>query len=343
MKIIGSGSNCGNYTSVTLRSGVLEPTFWFYGLNTGAGNSDALNRQPRRDTLQKIRVLANDLQAASVDPAGPPAVLFTGSTAGTNAPLTPVLSFMSISSEFDGISSPQAYSTSQSGSTTLSKRYAPLGAGPYNVRYTRRPENCNNLVADPNVIDYSDNTFLARFRFDNNIYVANCVQLNAAIAAAEGPDPTSIIVTENISGCDAIVNNTESIIMDVVPGKTADIHYLLNPGTGPGYGGGSRTICNFMAASPTLGGTHIASRVTVYPPACLQSAINLISDDPSSVLVAADGSVSTIRPFLDASPVTIGKRFDFRGATNASAHLTTPTAGDATYIGKFQILSLIHI
>ena len=339
VKIIGSGSNCGNYTSVTLRSGVLEPTFWFYGLNTGAGNLDALNRQPRRDTLQKIRVLANDLQAASVDPAGPPAVLFTGSTAGTNAPLTPVLSFMSISSEFDGTTSPQAYSTSQSGSTTLSKRYAPLGAGPYNVRYTRRPENCNNLVADPNVIDYSDNTFLARFRFDNNIYVANCVQLNAAIAAAEGPDPTSIIVTEDIIGCDAIVNNTESIIMDVVPTKTANIHYLLNPGTGPGYGGGSRTICNFMAASPTLGGTHIASRVTVYPPACLQSAINLISDDPASVLVAADGSVSTIRPFLDVSPVTIGKRFDFRGATNATAHLGVPTAGDATYTGKFQLNS----
>lgn len=340
VKIMGSGSSCTNYTSVTLRNTLDEPTIWFYGLSVAVNNLDATNRQPVRDTLSKLRILANDLQAASTNPASAPAVLFTGNTFGDYAPVTPVLSFMSISDQFDGTASPQTYSTSQSGTTVLSKRYAPFVAGPYNVKYTRRPENCSTLVADPNVIDFSDNNWLARFRFDNNIYVANCAQLNGAIAAAEGPDPTSIIITENIIGCDAIVNNTETIIMDVVAGKTADIHYLLNPGTGPGYGGGSNLICAFTS-NITSGGTHIASRVTVYPPACLQTAIDLISSGPNNVLVTANGSTGANIPFTDVSPVTIAKTFDFRGADRLTAHLGFGfiNPGDATYNGKFLLNS----
>jgi hypothetical protein len=340
VKIMGSGSSCSNYTSVTLRNSLDEPTIWFYGLSVAVNNLDATNRQPVRDTLSKLRILANDLQAASINSASAPAVLFTGNTFGDYAPVTPVLSFMSISDQFDGTASPQTYSTSQSGTTVLSKRYAPFVAGPYNVKYTRRPENCSTLVADPNVIDYTDNNFLARFRFDNNIFVANCPQLNAAIAAAEGPDPTSIIITENIIGCDAIVNNTETIIMDVVAGKTADIHYLLNPGTGPGYGGGSNLICAFTS-NITSGGTHIASRVTVYPPACLQTAIDLISSGPNNVLVTANGSTGANIPFTDVSPVTIAKTFDFRGADRLTAHLGFGfiNPGNATYSGKFLLNS----
>ena len=340
VKIMGSGSSCTNYTSVTLRNSLDEPTIWFYGLSVAVNNLDATNRQPVRDTLSKLRILANDLQAASTNPASAPAVLFTGNTFGDYAPVTPVLSFMSISDQFDGTASPQTYSTSQSGTTVLSKRYAPFVAGPYNVKYTRRPENCSTLVADPNVIDFSDNNWLARFRFDNNIYVANCAQLNGAIAAAEGPDPTSIIITEDIIGCDAIVNNTETIIMDVVATKTADIHYLLNPGTGPGYGGGSNLICSFTS-NITSGGTHIASRVTVYPPACLQTAIDLISSGPNNVLVTASGSTGANIPFTDVSPVTIAKTFDFRGADRLTAHLGFGfiNPGNATYSGKFLLNS----
>jgi len=336
VKIMGTGSSCSTYPSITLRNLVDEPTIWFYGLSVAVGNLDATNRQPVRDTLSKLRILANDLQTASTSSTSAPAVLFTGNTFGDYAPVTPVLSFMSISDQFDGTASPQTYSTSQSGSAVISKRYAPFVAGPYNVKYTRRPENCSTLVADPNVIDFTDNNFLARFRFDNNIYVGNCAQLNGAIAAAEGPDPTTIIVTDNISNCDAYVTNTETIIMDVQATKTADIHYLLNPGTGPGYGGGSRAICAFTS-NVTSGGTHIASRVTVYPPACLQTAIDLVSSGPNNVLVAADGAISTITPFTDASPVTIAKTFDFRGAASATAHLVNPPAGNATYTGKFLL------
>ena len=340
IKIMGSGSSCSNYTSITLRNTLDEPTIWFYGLSVAVNNLDATNRQPVRDTLSKLRILANDLQAASINSASAPAVLFTGNTFGDYAPVTPVLSFMSISDQFDGTASPQTYSTSQSGSPVLSKRYAPFVVGPYNVKYTRRPENCSTLVADPNVIDYTDNNFLARFRFDNNIFVANCPQLNAAIAAAEGPDPTSIIITENIIGCDAIVNNTETIIMDVVATKTADIHYLLNPGTGPGYGGGSNLICAFTS-NITSGGTHIASRVTVYPPACLQTAVDLISSGPSNVLVTASGSTGADIPFTDVSPVTIAKTFDYRGADRLTAHLGFGfiNPGNATYNGKFLLNS----
>jgi len=339
VKIMGSGSSCDAYPSVALRSGVNEPVMWFYGLSVGVNNLDALNRTPTRDTVFKIRILANDVQAASTNPAGAPAVLFTGNTNGDNAPFKPVLSFMSISDEFDGITSPQAYSTSQTGTSTLTKRWSKFANGPYSVKYTRRPESCSTLVADPNVIDWTDNNQLARFRFDNNIYVADCIELNAAIAAAEGPDPTSIIVTTTIPPtCDAIVNTTETIIMDVQAGATANIHFLLNPGTGPGYGGGSRQVCAFTS-NVTSGGTLNTTRVTVYPPACLQTAIDLITPGATNVLVAADGAISTLAPFTDNSPVTIAKQFDFRGATSTTAHLALPTAGNATYTGTFRLNS----
>jgi hypothetical protein len=337
IKIMGSGSSCDAYPSVTLRSGINEPVIWFYGLSVGVNNLDALNRTPMRDTVFKIRILANDVQAASANPAGAPAVLFTGNTNGDNAPFKPVLSFMSISNEFDGITSPQAYSTSQTGTSTLTKRWSKFASGPYSVKYTRRPENCSTLVGDPNVIDWTDNNQLARLRFDNNIYVADCIELNAAIAAAEGPDPTSIIVTTTIPPtCDAIVNTTETIIMDVQAGATANVHFLLNPGTGPGYGGGSRQVCAFTS-NVISGGTLNTTRVTVYPPACLQTAIDLITPGATNVLVAADGAISTLAPFTDASPVTIAKQFDFRGATSTTAHLALPTAGNATYSGTFRL------
>ena len=337
IKIMGSGSSCDAYPSVTLRSGINEPVIWFYGLSVGVNNLDALNRTPMRDTVFKLRILANDVQAASSNPAGAPAVLFTGNTNGDNAPFKPVLSFMSISNEFDGITSPQAYSTSQTGTSTLTRRWSKFSNGPYSVKYTRRPENCSTLVADPNVIDWTDNNQLARLRFDNNIYVADCIELNAAIAAAEGPDPTSIIVTTTIPPtCEAIVNTTETIIMDVQAGATANVHFLLNPGTGPGYGGGSRQVCAFTS-NVISGGTLNTTRVTVYPPACLQTAIDLITPGTTNVLVAADGAISTLAPFTDASPVTIAKQFDFRGATSTTAHLALPTAGNATYSGTFRL------
>jgi hypothetical protein len=64
----------------------------------------------------------------------------------------------------------------------------------------------------------------------------------------------------------------------------------------------------------------------------LQGAIDLISSGADNVLVAASGT-----SFTDANSVTINKAFDFMGATNATAHQTTPTTSNATYTGKFVL------
>ena len=337
VKVTGSGSTCDAYPSITLRSGLNEPTVWVYGLS--AGDGDVTNRAPIRDTLTKVRILANNTQTSGNASSGP-AVLITGSTTGTNSPVKAVFSYMSISNEFDGTTGPQAYSTSQSGTSVLTRRYSVLASGPYYALYTRRPEACNTIVGGPNVIDNNDNPVLAKFQFDNIIEVATCTELNNEIINAAGPDFTTLLIVANIGSlatpCVATVNNVQPITVDVQTGSTAFVHYLLNPGAS--NGGGTNAICSFLRTTPTSGGTHNAVRVTVYPPACLQGAVDLISSGTDNVLVAADGNNGASSSFTDGT-VLINKQFDYRGATRATAHLATPTNGDATLTGKFILNS----
>jgi len=102
VKIIGSGVSCDVYPSVTLRNGLNEPTVWIYGMSHTSPNSDYTDRAPVRDTLYKLRILANNTQTGGGSSDGP-AVLITGTSTGSQSPVKPVMSYMSISNEFDAL------------------------------------------------------------------------------------------------------------------------------------------------------------------------------------------------------------------------------------------------
>jgi len=147
-----------------------------------------------------------------------------------------------------------------------------------------------------------------------------------------------MMITANIgtlaTPCEARVNTIEPVTVDVASGSTAFIHYLLNPGAA--NGGGSNAVCSFLRTSPTSGGTHNAVRVTVYPPACLQAATNLVSPGLTNLVVAANGNTGGTASFTDAN-VNISSQFDYMGATSATAHLASPTTGNATLNGRFVL------
>lgn len=349
ISITGAGSTCSDYSSVKLADGLNEPTIWFYGLSTT--NSDVFDRQPTRDTINKIRILANNTQTSSSNPNDGPAVLFTGSTTGANSPggataaNRPVLLNMSIDYEFEGAAGPepQAYSTSQNGA-----RYAANAAGPYSAKYTRRPGSCDSLVRGNHIIDFYDNASHALILLDNVVNVANCEELNDAIHNASTLEPTTILATTSFGPCDASINTTATINIDVVSAATLTVHWILNGGgtyngsaTTPswsGFGGGTTAVCSNITTNPTYGGTVNATRVTVYPPACLQTAVNLITPGSSNLLVAADGNNGSASSFTDAT-VTIAKQFDFQGATRGTAADASPANGNARLTGQFVLNS----
>ncbi len=350
IKIVGSGTTCNDYPTVTLKSGLNEPTIWFYGLSTVDG--DAINRQPTRGTMTKVAIMANNTQQSGTSTDGP-AVLFTGNTAGVNSPLgsSIVLTSMAISSDFSGdANGPHAYSTSQNGTSSLTgDRYASFAVGgSYSAKYTRRPVACTTIVQSTEVMDYYDNSTLAKMILDNIVNVANCEELNDAIQNAVGPEITTILATTSFS-CDASVNNTAPINIDAVPGATLTAHWILNGGgtynsgsipRWSGFGGGTTAICSSFTATPTYGGTVLSTRVTVFPPACLQAAVDLITPGSTNLIVAADGNDDGPKDFTETSGVvTIAKQFDFRGATSGSAAGSVGSlgAGDATFDGIFSL------
>jgi len=350
IKIAGSGATCDDYPTVTLINGLNEPTVWFYGLSTT--DADAFNRQPTRDTMTKVAIMANNTQQLGTSTDGP-AVLFTGNTAGVNSPLgsSMLLSSMAIPLAFSGdVNGPHAYSTSQTGTTTLTKRFASFAVGgSYSAKYTRRPGVCSTIVQSNEVLDYYDNLTLAKMILDNVVNVATCEELNDAIHNAVGPDNTTILATATFT-CDALVNNTAPINVDAVAGQTLTAHWILNGGgtynpagtpRWTGTTGGNVAVCESFTTNQTYGGAITSNRVTVFPPACLQTAVNILTPSGPYPIVAANGnSVVGALSFTETSNiVTINKVFDFRGATNISAAgaIASLVAGNATFNGKFEV------
>lgn len=350
ISIQGSGSICTDYPSVTLRSGLNEPTIWFYGLVTS--NSDAINRQPTRGTIDKLRIEANDSQTSGGLTDGP-AFLFTGGTTGANSPGStttpanrPILTNIAISTEFEGTinGEPYAFSTSQSGTSVPSMRYAAVAAGPYSALFPRYTNGCDVIVRGNSAVDYYDNNILAEIIFENIVTANSCPDLQTKINNHASPTPLTIVMIANVTcthsaGNPIIVNNPNPIHVDVQSSFTADIDWLINPGTSPSFGGGANNVCAFTARA-TYGGTMNSNRVTVYPPACLQVGVNVVSPGTTTVLVAADGNTTGALSFPDAN-VSIAKQFDIRGAGRANAHrdLGHPsyTNGNATLAGKFSL------
>jgi hypothetical protein len=342
INIFGDSTACGSQSTIKLANSLNMPIVWAYGLNTQIGgsnnNGDALTRTPNGITLKFLNFAPNDVQSSgSATPSTGPAMLVTGASGGSNTPTGVQLYSCAMSPVFDG--SPLAITTDQDGS--LTGRYA---AHPVTIdaRFTKKSNNCDLLLVDIDVRDNSDNPILALIRLDDVVDITvDCAQLQNAINVASVASPrTTIRVLTNLN-CPVIsANTTAKIRIETITPSTLIIGtFNLNNGGGQG---GNVAVCGMEVNSESSGITTI-SRVNVWPPACLNDAANIVTDNPSHVVVAANSNaVVGVLPFTESlvdsmNYVILQKRFDMFVANGATAINPSPTSANQTFTGRFII------
>lgn len=198
--------------------------------------------------------------------------------------------------------------------------------------------------------DANEPGVIARIIYDNTIYVANCAELQAALdLAASDPvanTPMNIIAVAAINNCTANynVNGGGNVVIKTqgIGSITFDQNYPLNinssstntnifTGNEGTYPGGTAAACHLVIASATI----TVGRVNVWPPACLQTAVNVVTAGNANTVYAAQGNGTTSPlSFVESGDtLKIAKNFDFHGASNVMS-----STGNATFTGKFALL-----
>lgn len=341
-----AGVDCADQVTVRLANSLNAPTIWAYGSNTGSTNSDAVTRTPNGITFTNINISANDVQqSASATATTGPAILVTGSITGTNTPTNVRFASCAIHSEFDG--SPLAISTDQDG--VISARYA---AQPTTIdaRFTRRPENCNILLVDNDVRDNRDvPATLSLVLLDDVVEVANCPDLQNAINTASIISPRTTIRVTGTFTCNLQANTIANVrIETIAPGVLTIPVFNLNNGGGSG---GNIPVCGIEINNESSGITTV-NRVNVWPPACLNDAMNIVTDGATNLVVAANSNAivgplaytekyndggNTITHPDENNAVYVQKRFDLEVATNTTAGTGARTAAGGAFTGRFVI------
>jgi hypothetical protein len=349
IKVYGdAGSDCADQVTITLANNLNMPTIWVYGLNSNSPNSDALTRTPNGITFANINIGGNNIQnnISATETTGV-AMLVTGSSSGSNTPTAVQLQSCAIESEFDG--SPLAISTDQSGS--ISRRYA---AAPVTIdaRFTRRPENCDRLLVDDDVRDNRDDLTLSLILLDDVVTVTNCTDLQNAINAASLTSPRTTIRVISSFTCNLEANSIANVRIETIAPATLTIPvFNLNNGAGSG---GNIPVCGIEINNQSSGVT-VVNRVNVWPPACLNDAMNIVTDGATNLVVAAnanaiDGPLSYTEQYnnfgtmitnTDATnAVYVQKRFDLEGATAGTAAELSAidrNSASALFTGRFVI------
>ena len=336
IRINGTVSACGSRWEIKLANGVGGPTFWLMGLHTGAASADPISRQPDSIRIDNFRIIKNNTQNSTSGYA----FLVTGASAGNNTPLGTRLSGMAVDPNFVAATGYAISTTQNAPSTAL--RYASSGPARsiVNAKNLYRLD-CSTIVNGTDVYELDDNSSIARVMFDNTVYVASCAELQDAIAAAEVGSPTTIVNTVTLVCPTIYVDNTATIRLRAQLTPTAEtltIQALDLNGAGLTGGGGNLAICDFQKDLVT--NTININRINIWPPACLQNAVNLIDNNASSIISIADGNASNASLAFSESPtneLVIAKRFDFMGALKSSVRSATPSAGNAKFSGIIKL------
>lgn len=342
INIFGDSAACGSQSTIQLAGSLNMPIVWAYGLNTqSAGpnnNSDALTRTPNGITLKFLNFGPNNVQSSGSASTGP-AMLVTGASGGSNTPINVQLYSCAMAPEFDG--SPLAISTDQDG--TLTGRYS---AAPVTIdaRFTKKSNNCDLLLVDNDVRDNRDNITLSLVLLDDvfEISSGNCADLQNRIDIASLTSPrTTIRILANMGPCVINANTTAKVRIETIAPATLDIS-VFNLNNGGGGLGGNIAVCGMEVNTESSGSTTIA-RVNVWPPACLNDAANIVTDNPSHLVYAANsnavvGALAFRESLVDSmNYVILQKRFDMFVATGATAISGSPTPTNQTFTGRFII------
>ena len=336
IRINGTVSTCGSRWEIKLANGVGGPTFWLMGLHTGGPSADPISRQPDSIRIDNFRIIKNNTQNSTSGYA----FLVTGASGGNNTPLGTRLSGMAVDPNFVQASGYAISTTQNAPSTAL--RYGSSGPARsiVNAKNLYRLD-CSTIVNGTDVYELDDNSSIARVMFDNTVYVASCAELQDAIAAAEVGSPTTIVNTVTLVCPTIYVDNTATIRLRAQLTPTAEtltIQALDLNGAGLTGGGGNLAICDFQKDLVT--NTININRINIWPPACLQNAVNLIDNSASSIISIADGNASNASLAFSESPtneLVIAKRFDFMGALKSSVRSATPSAGNAKFSGIIKL------
>ena len=340
IRINGTVSSCASRWQIKLADGVNGPTFWLMGLNTAAQSDDPIMRQPDSIRIDNFKIIKNNTQNSA---GSGYAFLVTGSAnAGGQAPLGTRLSGIAVDAGFTAASG-YAISTLQD-APNLGKRFSSSNQARsvVNAKNLYRL-NCTTITDAADIYELDDYNSIARVMYDNTTYVSSCNELQDAIAAAEMGSPTTIVNTVTLDCPTIYVENEATIRLraQTTPTiATLRIQALDINGSGSNSGGGNLAICDFKKDAVTS--TININRINIWPPACLQNAVDLIDDDASSIISIADGNSTYSTLAFSESPtneLVIAKRFDFMGALKSSVRSETPSDGNATFSGIIKLNS----
>ena len=338
IRINGTVSTCASRWEIKLADGVDGPTFWLMGLHTASPSNDPIARQPDSIRIDNFKIIKNNTQSINWGYA----FLVTGATSGNNTPLGTRLSGMALDPLFVAASGYAISTTQNAPSTSLRWGSSSQARSVVNAKNLYRLD-CSTITAGVDVWELDDNNSIARVMYDNTTYVTSCNELQDAIAAAEIGSPTTIVNTVTLDCPTIYVENIATIRLRAQTTPTAvtlRIQALDLNGSGTNSTGGNLAVCDFKKDAVTS--TININRINIWPPACLQNAVDLINSDPTSIISIADGnSTYSTLAFSESTTneLVIAKSFDFMGALKSSVRSVTPTAGNATFSGIIKLNS----
>ena len=338
IRINGTVSTCASRWEIKLADGVDGPTFWLMGLHTASPSNDPIARQPDSIRIDNFKIIKNNTQSINWGYA----FLVTGATSGNNTPLGTRLSGMALDPLFVAASGYAISTTQNAPSTSLRWGSSSQARSVVNAKNLYRL-NCTTITDGVDVWELDDNNSIARVMYDNTTYVTSCNELQDAIAAAEVGSPTTIVNTVTLDCPTIYVENIATIRLRAQTTPTAvtlRIQALDLNGSGTNSTGGNLAVCDFKKDAVTS--TININRINIWPPACLQNAVDLINSDPTSIISIADGnSTNSTLAFSESTTneLVIAKEFDFMGALKSSVRSVTPSAGNATFSGIIKLNS----
>ena len=337
IRINGTVSACGSRWEIKLADGVNGPTFWLMGLHTSGTSDDPIIRQPDSIRIDNFRIIKNNTQS---NLGSGYAFLVTGSYTGSNAPLGTRLSGMAVDPNFEAASGFAVSTLQDAPNVGLRFSSSSQSRSLVNAKNLYRLD-CSTITDAADIYELDDNPNIARVMYDNTTYVSSCNELQDAIAAAEVGSPTTIVNTVTLDCPTIYVENIASIRLraQLVPTPvTLRIQALDINGSGTNSTGGNLAICDFKKDNVT--NTININRINIWPPACLQNAVDLIDDNANSIISMADGNSTSSTLAFSESPtneLVIAKEFDFMGALKSSVRSVTPSAGNATFSGIIKL------
>ncbi|GAB1430138.1 hypothetical protein MASR2M18_09710 [Ignavibacteria bacterium] len=350
----GGSPSGSSMATLQLEDNLHGPTIWVQGMSTAAG--DPITRTPDGVEIRDLYIIPADMFATAANLNW--GIAFTGAFGSANPDLTTSPTNTKVKgvkmSSFFNLLNLYAMVTDIDGVANVCERVS-KGATSSNRDIDAKitfVDDCDStsLTATDVYDDADEPGVIARIIYDNTIYVATCAELQAALdLAASDPvanTPMNIIVTAAINNCTANynVNGGGNVVINTQVGGSILFNqdYPLNinsnssntgifTGNQATYPGGTAAACKLVIPSAAV---IAVERVNVWPPACLQTAVDVVAAGNTNTVYAAQGNGTTSPlAFTETNGLlNIAKNFDFYGVSNVMS-----ASGNATFTGKFML------